>query len=73
MVDKKIVEKLKFKTSGNNKKYKIQGICDYAVYGKELEVEHLLNLYYLDILKKLFKRQKYMETYISSTLSLKIG
>ena len=45
--DKKTAEQLEFKAGGNNKKYKMEGICDSAVYAKELEVHYLLGLYYL--------------------------
>ena len=46
-VDKKITEKLEFKAGGNNKEYKMKGICDSAVYTRESEVSHLLGFYYL--------------------------
>ena len=37
---------LKFK-AGDNKKYKVDGIWDSAVYAKELVIKQLLGLYYL--------------------------
>ena len=46
-VDEKIVEQLEFKTDGNNKEYKVEDICNSTVYGKELEVGHLSDLYHL--------------------------
>ena len=46
-VDKKIAEQLEFETSGNNKEYKVENICDSAVYARESEAGYLTNLYYL--------------------------
>ena len=46
-VDKKTAEQLEFETGGNNKEYKMEGICNSVVYAKELEAGHLLGLYYL--------------------------
>ena len=43
-VDKKTAEQLEFEASGNNKEYKVEGICDSAVYTKESEVGHILGL-----------------------------
>ena len=38
---------LKFKASGNNEKYEVEGICDSAVYTKKSETGYLPGLYYL--------------------------
>ena len=46
-IDKKTTEQLEFKAGGNNEKYEMGDICDSAVYARELEVGHLLGLYYL--------------------------
>ena len=46
-VDKKTAEQLEFETGGNNKEYKIEGICDSAVYAWKSEADHLLYFYYL--------------------------
>ena len=46
-VDKKIVDQLKFKASGNNEKYKVEGIYNNAVYNRKLEVSYLLGLNHL--------------------------
>ena len=46
-VDKKTVEQLEFEVGSNNKDYKVEGICDSAVYAKESEIGHLSGFYYL--------------------------
>ena len=46
-VDEKTVEQLEFEAGGNNKEYKMEGICNSAVYAKESKAGHLLDLYYL--------------------------
>ena len=46
-IDKKIVEQLKFETGRNNKEYKIESICNNAVYTRKSETGYLLGLYYL--------------------------
>ena len=40
-------EKVKFETSSNNKKYKIEDICNSLFYMRELEAGDLSGLYYL--------------------------
>ena len=45
--DEKIAEQLEFEAGSNNKEYKVEGICDSAVYIKESEASHLSGLYYL--------------------------
>ena len=42
------MEQLEFEASGNNKEYKVEGICDSAVYTKELEAGYLLDFHYLE-------------------------
>ena len=46
-MDEKIAEQLEFEASGNNKEYKVEGICDSAVYIRKSEAGHLPGLYYL--------------------------
>ena len=46
-MDKKTAEKLEFEAGGNNEEYKVEGICDSAVYARKSEAGHLLGLYYL--------------------------
>ena len=46
-VDRKIAEKLKFEAGGNNKEYELEGICNSAVYARELEADYLSGFYYL--------------------------
>ena len=46
-VDEKTVEQLEFEASGDNVEYKVEGICNNAVYARELEAGHLPGLYYL--------------------------
>ena len=46
-VDEKTVKQLEFEAGGNNQEYKMEGICDNAVYARESEAGHLLGLYYL--------------------------
>ena len=46
-MNNKIAKQLEFKTKGNKKKYKVEGICDNAVYAKKLEAGYLSGLYYL--------------------------
>ena len=43
----KLAKKLEFEVGSNNKEYKVEGICDNAVYAKKLEAGHLLGLYYM--------------------------
>ena len=50
-VDKKTAEQLEFEVGGNNEEYKVEGICDSAVYARQSEVGHLSYLYYLVFLK----------------------
>lgn len=45
-----------FKAS-NNKKYKIEGIWDNAVYAKEFAASHLLSFYYLISWKGYFEKK----------------
>ena len=46
-VDKKTTEQLEFEAGGNNEEYKIESICDSAVYARESETGNLPGLYYL--------------------------
>ena len=46
-MNKKTIEQPEFKAGGNNKEYKIEDICNSAVYARELEASHLSELYYL--------------------------
>ena len=46
-VDEKIVKKLEFKSGSNSKEYKVEGICNSAVYAEESEVSYLSGLYHL--------------------------
>ena len=46
-VDEKTAEKLEFEAGGDNEEYKVEDICDNAVYAKESEAGHLPSLYYL--------------------------
>ena len=46
-VDETTTEQLKFETGGNNEEYKVESICDSAVYARESEAGYLLGLYYL--------------------------
>ena len=46
-VDKKTEEQLEFEAGSNNKEFKLEGICDSAVYAKESEAGYLPGLYYL--------------------------
>ena len=46
-VDKKTMEQLEFKAGSNNKEYKIESICNSAVYARKLEAGHLSGFYYL--------------------------
>ena len=46
-VDKKTVEQLEFEAGGINKEYKVEGICESAIYASELEGGNLPSLYYL--------------------------
>ena len=38
---------MEFDTSNDGKEYKVEAIQDSAVYARELESSHLLDLYYL--------------------------
>ena len=51
---------LKFE-AGNNKKYKINGIWDSAVYAKELAIRQLPRLYYLVLWKGYPKKKNTWE------------
>ena len=46
-VDKKTIKQLEFETGGDNEEYKVEDICDNAVYIRESKVGYLLGLYYL--------------------------
>ena len=46
-VDEKIEEQLEFEAGGNNKEYKVEGICNSAVYARKLEMGHISGFYYL--------------------------
>ena len=46
-IDEKTAKQLEFEAGGNNKKYEVQGICDSAVYARELEASHVTGFYYL--------------------------
>ena len=46
-IDEKTVEQLEFKAGGNNEEYKLESICNSAVYARKLKAGHLLGLYYL--------------------------
>ena len=46
-VDEKTAEQLEYEAGGNNKEYKVEGICDSTVYARELEASYLPGLYYL--------------------------
>ena len=46
-LDEKTVEQLEFEAGGNNEEYKVEAICDSAIYAKESEAGHLPGLYYL--------------------------
>ena len=46
-MDKKTAEQLEFEVGSDNEEYKVEGICDSAVYAKESEAGHLPGLYYL--------------------------
>ena len=46
-VDEKIVKQLEFENGGDNKEYKIEGICNSTVYAKESKAGYLLSHYYL--------------------------
>ena len=46
-VDEKTVEQLEFEAGGDNEEYEVEGICNNAVYARELEACHLPGLYYL--------------------------
>ena len=46
-VDEKIAEQLEFEIDGDNEEYKVEGICDSAVYTRESGAGHLPGLYYL--------------------------
>ena len=46
-MDEKIVEQLEFEAGGNNKEYKVEGICDSAVYTRKSKASHLPGLHYL--------------------------
>lgn len=41
------MEQLNFKTSGNNKDYKVKSICDSMIYTKKLKTGYLSSFYYL--------------------------
>ena len=56
-VDEKIAEQLEFEASSNNKTYKLESICNIAVYPTELEVSYLPSLYYL-VLEKNYPKNK---------------
>lgn len=55
----------------NNKEYKVEVICNYKVYAKELDNDHLLRLYYLNFMKRLHKTKKYLGANISFSIPLK--
>ena len=46
-VDKKTAKQLKFEAGSGNEEYKVESICDSAVYARESEVGNLPGLYYL--------------------------
>ena len=46
-MDEKTAEQLKFEAGGDNKEYKVGGICNSVVYARESEAGHLLGLYHL--------------------------
>ena len=46
-VDKKTAKQLEFEAGGNNKEYKVEGICNSALYARELETGQLPGFYYL--------------------------
>ncbi len=46
------MSRLKFENEGNSKEYKVEAICDNAVYAKESDSgHHLPGLYYLVLWK----------------------
>ena len=46
-VDEKTAKQLEFEAGSNNEEYEVEGICNTAVYIRELETGHLPGLYYL--------------------------
>ncbi len=47
-----MISRLEFENDGDSKEYKIEAICDSAIYTKELDsVHNLPNLYYLILWK----------------------
>ena len=46
-LNEETAEKLKFKSVGNNEKYKVENICNSAIYARDSETSHLIGLYYL--------------------------
>ena len=46
-MDKNKAKQLEFEAGGNNKKYKVESICNSTVYARNLETGHLLGLYNL--------------------------
>ena len=57
-VDENVTE---FETGSNDKKYKMERICDSAVYAKKLATGHLLGLYYLVLWKNYPKEENTWE------------
>ena len=54
-INKKIVKQLKFKAGSNNEEYKVESICNSAVYARELKAGNLPGLYYLVFWKRYLK------------------
>ena len=48
-----------------NKKYKMKSLYNSTIYIKESESGYLSELYYLVLLKKIFRRRKYLEASLS--------
>ena len=45
-MNEKTVEQLEINAGNNNEKYKVEGICDSAVYARALKLGHLLGVHY---------------------------
>ncbi len=58
----KVTSRLEFENKGNSEEYKVQAICDSAVYTKESDSGHyLLGLYYSVSIKGYFEEENTWE------------
>ena len=72
-VDKKTAEQLEFEAGGDDKEYKVEGICNSAIYTRKSEAGHLPGLYYLVSWKRYLKDKNTREFILVVQYHRKLG